>query len=239
MAKIILSLDGMTLKDIPLTKERTTIGRRPHNDLVIDNLAVSGEHAVIVQVMNDAILEDLGSTNGTIVNGQSIKKHFLQHQDLIELGKYQLTFIADTKPAQETADYEKTMVIRPGAMPTYEPTTAAVAAAASSNPQTTAAAAPNVSVSPALTATRPAAVQLLNGANAGKELDLVKALTTIGRPGIQVAVLTKRPQGYFLTPVEGPHPTINGVAIGAEPQILNDHDVIELSGIKLEFYFKA
>jgi hypothetical protein len=84
----------------------------------------------------------------------------------------------------------------------------------------------------------PAAVQLLNGGNAGKELELTKALTTIGRPGVQVAVITRRPQGYFITQVEGPHPTVNGTPIGAEPQLLKDHDVVELSGIKLEFYFK-
>src|SRR6185436_19926939 len=119
MAKLILSLDDLVLQEIPLTKERTTIGRKAHNDIQIDNLAVSGEHAVIVTIMNDCILEDLGSTNGTLVNGVLAKKHILQTNDLIELGKYKLKFLgiaaaAAPMPAPEPADYERTMVWRPG-----------------------------------------------------------------------------------------------------------------------------
>src|SRR5215213_3772881 len=115
MAKLILSMDGLVLKEIPLAKERTTIGRKPHNDIQIDNLAVSGEHAVIVTILNDSFLEDLGSTNGTVVNGNPIKKHFLQNNDVVELGKYKLKFIGEAAAAVpgEKADFEKTMVLRP------------------------------------------------------------------------------------------------------------------------------
>src|SRR3970040_1162403 len=95
MAKLILSMDGLVLKEIPLAKERTTIGRKPHNDIQIDNLAFSGEHAVIVTILNDSFLEDLGSTNGTLVNGNNVKKHFLQNNDIIELGKYKLKYVAE------------------------------------------------------------------------------------------------------------------------------------------------
>ncbi len=120
MAKLILSMDGLVLKEIPLTKERTTIGRKPHNDIQIDNLAVSGEHAVIVTILNDSFLEDLGSTNGTVVNGNPVKKHFLQNNDVIELGKYKLKFIGEVAPAAgagaDKADFEKTMVLRPSTM---------------------------------------------------------------------------------------------------------------------------
>src|SRR4249920_1349440 len=118
MAKLILSMDGLVLKEIPLTKERTTLGRKPHNDIQIDNLAVSGEHAVIVTILNDSFLEDLGSTNGTVVNGSPIKKHFLQNNDVVELGKYKLKFVGEAAPAAsgEKADFEKTMVLRPSAM---------------------------------------------------------------------------------------------------------------------------
>src|SRR5215218_3212042 len=118
MAKLILSMDGLVLKEIPLTKERTTIGRKPHNDIQIDNLAVSGEHAVIVTILNDSFLEDLGSTNGTVVNGNPVKKHFLQNNDVVELGKYKLKFVGDAAPTAtgEKADFEKTMVLRPSAM---------------------------------------------------------------------------------------------------------------------------
>src|SRR5690349_7535702 len=113
MAKLILSLDGMVIREYPLTKERTTIGRKPHNDIVIDNLAISGEHAMIMTILNDSFLEDLGSTNGTLVNGQPIKKHFLQNNDVVELGKYKLKYVTEATAAQASpADFEKTMVLR-------------------------------------------------------------------------------------------------------------------------------
>ena len=136
MAKLILSMDGLVLKEINLTKERTTIGRKPHNDVQIDNLAVSGEHAVIVTILEDSFLEDLGSTNGTVVNGQPIKKHFLQNNDVIELGKYKLKYVAEASAGQaQAADFEKTMVLRPGAakaMGVAQASPAAAAPAASS-----------------------------------------------------------------------------------------------------------
>src|SRR3990170_2753762 len=116
MAKLILSMDGLILKEYTLAKERTTIGRKPHNDIQIDNLAVSGEHAVVVSILNDSFLEDLGSTNGTLVNGQQIKKHFLQNNDIIELGKYKLKYLHEQTGQAKAADFEKTMVLRPGAM---------------------------------------------------------------------------------------------------------------------------
>jgi pSer/pThr/pTyr-binding forkhead associated (FHA) protein len=259
MAKLILSMDGLVLKEIPLTKERTTIGRKPHNDIQIDNLAVSGEHAVIVTILNDSFLEDLGSTNGTVVNGNQVKKHFLQNNDVVELGKYKLRFVGEAAPAQavEKADFEKTMVLRPSAMkstvdqaktmpgvagPGGAPT--AVAARAAAPQASTPAAAPAAASETASVPPKPAqplgAIQLLSGANAGKELELIKPLTTLGKPGVQVAVLTRRPQGYFITHVEGANrPVVNGQQIGPAPHALKDHDVVELAGVKMEFFLKA
>jgi pSer/pThr/pTyr-binding forkhead associated (FHA) protein len=261
MAKLILSMDGLVLKEIPLTKERTTIGRKPHNDIQIDNLAVSGEHAVIVTILNDSFLEDLGSTNGTVVNGNPIKKHFLQNNDVVELGKYKLKFVGETAPAGapgDKADFEKTMVLRPSAMRAAATagTQAAVAQRAAAVQQAAATAtAAGISdirdatktVPPAAPAAAPrpagpplGAIQLLSGANAGKELELTKPLTTLGKPGVQVAVLTRRPQGYFITHVEGAsRPNVNGQSIGPAPHALKDHDVIELAGVKMEFFLKA
>jgi len=279
MAKLILSMDGLVLKEIPLTKERTTIGRKPHNDIQIDNLAVSGEHAVIVTILNDSFLEDLGSTNGTVVNGNPIKKHFLQNNDVIELGKYKLKFIGDTAPAAagDKADFEKTMVLRPSAMKAAataaaEQAKAGAGGATGSGPgggaqaavaqraaavqqaaatATAAGIADKDAVKPAPAAAPAAApagkaghplgaIQLLSGANAGKELELTKPLTTLGKPGVQVAVLTRRPQGYFITHVEGANrPSVNGQSIGSAPHSLKDHDVIELAGVKMEFFLKA
>ncbi|MDA0224937.1 MAG: FHA domain-containing protein [Proteobacteria bacterium] len=264
MAKLILSMDGLVLKEIPLSKERTTIGRKPHNDIQIDNLAVSGEHAVIVTILNDSFLEDIGSTNGTVVNGNPIKKHFLQNNDVIELGKYKLKFIAEAgaQPAAAAADFEKTMVLRPAAMKAAaeqaramaaggaQPQVAAAARAAAVQQSAGAAASSGIAdkdaksapaaPAPAKASQPLGAIQILSGANAGKELELTKPLTTLGKPGVQVAVLTRRPQGYFITHVEGAnHPTVNGTAIGAAPHALKDHDVIELAGIKMEFFLKG
>lgn len=264
MAKLILSMDGLVLKEIPLTKERTTIGRKPHNDIQIDNLAVSGEHAVIVTILNDSFLEDLGSTNGTVVNGNAIKKHFLQNNDIIELGKYKLKFVGEAGVAAagaEKADFEKTMVLRPSAMKAAADQAKAMAAGAGGAQAAVAqraaavqqaasnAAAAGIADKDATRTVPPAprpggqplgAIQLLSGANAGKELELTKPLTTLGKPGVQVAVLTRRPQGYFITHVEGANrPTVNGQQIGPAPHALKDHDVVELAGVKMEFFLKA
>jgi len=243
MAKLILSLDGMVLREYPLSKERTTIGRKSHNDIVIDNLAVSGEHAMIMTILNDSFLEDLGSTNGTLVNGQPIKKHFLQNNDVVELGKYKLKYVTEPSQAVESADFEKTMVLRPNALRpppvAGEPATAAGEVGKALNdslaPQTTAPVQPVAA--PAFVA---GAIQILNGASAGRELELVKTLTTLGKPGVQVAVIAKRPQGYFITHVEGAQfPVLNGRVIDAQAQPLKDHDVIEIAGIKMEFFLKS
>ncbi len=255
MAKLILSMDGLVLKEINLTKERTTIGRKPHNDIQIDNLAVSGEHAVIVTILQDSFLEDLGSTNGTVVNGQSIKKHFLQNNDIIELGKYKLKYVNETPAGvAKAADFEKTMVLRPGAIkPAPGPAAAApahaspAAAPAGAKPfgdtvagQGPATTMPPVSAKPGGAPQKSAALQLLSGANAVREMDLTKPLTTLGKPGVQVAVITRRPQGFFITHVEGASfPVVNGKPLDAQAHALNDHDVIELAGVKMEFFIKA
>ena len=258
MAKLILSMDNLVLKEIALAKERTTIGRKPHNDIQIDNLAVSGEHAVIVTILQDSFLEDLGSTNGTVVNGQPIKKHFLQNSDIIELGKYKLKYVNEAVTGQaKAADFEKTMVLRPGSvkMATAAPVVSAPAGPAAAAPVAAAAVAKNLSdtvagqsataapVAPPKPAASPqknAALQLLSGANAGKELDLTKPLTTLGKPGVQVAVITRRPQGFFITHVEGASfPVVNGKTLDAQAHSLNDHDVIELAGVKMEFFLKT
>ncbi len=317
MAKLILSLDGMVLREYPLSKERTTIGRKSHNDIVIDNLAVSGEHAMIMTILNDSFLEDLGSTNGTLVNGQAVKKHFLQNNDVVELGKYKLKYVTEAVTQPAGADFEKTMVLRaPGggaakadgakpeaakteaaqaqAMEISQPmakafgdtvvnpemmqsqtksggtlreaarqavTTGGVAGPAAGAPVTAApaAAAPGAKAPHAATvveapgpaaasATQPGAVaaggaqgtiQILSGPSAGKELPLSKPLTTLGKPGVQVAVIAKRPQGYFLTHVEGASfPVVNGKQLDAQAHALGDHDVIELAGVKMEFFLK-
>ncbi len=269
MSKLILSIDGAILKEIPLTKERTTIGRKPHNDIQIDNLAISGEHAVIITIYNDSFLEDLNSTNGTFVNNQSIKKHFLQNGDVITLGKYSLKYVSDVVHSPRNDDFERTLIFRPGTVamaaamtPSVESYNAASAVtsveppAAPPAPNNEVMAQPVVApdpigyVTPApaastLAATEPVAplplgaIQILSGNNAGKELELTKSLTTLGKPKIQVAVIARLPQGYFITHVEGASfPAVNGTPIGAKAQPLRDYDVIDLAGIKMTFFLK-
>ena len=267
MAKLILSVDGQVLKEYTLSKERTLIGRKPHNDIQIDNLAVSGEHAAIITILNDSFIEDLGSTNGTMVNGKPIKKHFLQNNDVVEIGKHKLKYFNDAPAAATAADFEKTMIIRNPAKaaptpaageksmgdtqtnlkalaaegtktvpPAPPPQASAAPARPAPAPEPAPAAAP---AAPAAGALREAAIQVLSGAAAGRTLDLTKNLTTIGKPGLQVAVITKRPNGYFITHVEGAtYPTLNGTSLGGQAHALNDHDLIEIAGVKMEFFYK-
>lgn len=249
MAKLILSLEGQVIREIELNKERMTIGRKPHNDVQIENLAVSGEHAAITTILNDSFLEDLDSTNGTLVNGAPVKKHVLQHGDAIEIGKFRLEYV-NPQASQEAPDFERTMVLRaPVGMPAAAPAEAPAEftrtainkqplqmeppAPASEPPQ-----APKAPP-PAAAEVRPAAIQVLSGPNAGKELELTKSLTSLGKPGVQVAVIAKRPHGYFITHVQGDtFPVVNGKTLDAQPTHLNDHDIIELAGIKMEFFLK-
>jgi predicted component of type VI protein secretion system len=277
MAKFIVSLDGQLVKEYEINKERLTIGRKPHNDIQIDNLAVSGEHAMIMTILNDSFLEDLGSTNGTLVNGQPVKKHFLQNSDVIEIGKYKLKYVNEQPSKMNQQEFEKTMVLRtpPADAPkqkspsdtqstphfvatNVEPAgraaTSPAAAAIAQAPQTSQAtqtsqapqapqAAPAATAQPAGQPAQAAAVgtiQILSGPNAGKELPLAKSLTTVGKPGVQVAVIAKRPQGYFITHVEGASfPTVNGKPLDAQARQLQDHDIIELAGVKMEFFVKS
>jgi pSer/pThr/pTyr-binding forkhead associated (FHA) protein len=222
MARLVLSLDGVVLREINLSKERTTVGRRSHNDVVIDNLAVSGEHAVIFASGGDSYLEDLGSTNGTTVNGQPIKKHLLQSGDMIEIGKYRLRFLADGATGGEgDVDIDTSQPLR---REFYGP-----------GPATIQVRQPGTLPADG-TQGGAALIKILSGANAGRELALVKALTTIGRPGHQVAVITRRPTGYFIAHVEGEvFPAVNGANLGSAAHPLRDKDVIELAGVKMEF----
>ena len=114
MARLILSLDNQVLAEYNMSKERYTIGRLPDNDVRIDNPAVSGHHSLIINILNDSFLEDLNSTNGTYVNGKLIKKHALQHGDVITIGHHQLRFSDQHASDTEQDEFEKTMVIPTG-----------------------------------------------------------------------------------------------------------------------------
>jgi pSer/pThr/pTyr-binding forkhead associated (FHA) protein len=241
MAKLVLSLNGVVQGEYQLDKERLSIGRKADNDIPIDNLAVSGKHALVITILDDSFLEDLGSTNGSYVNGKLIKKHALKDGDVIAIGKHEMKYVNELATADDD-EFEKTMIIKPGS--------ASAAVAAAQAAEKAVASAQPAAASP--TPTAPPAgggggsgmplgrLTVLNGPIAGKELELTKALITLGKPGTQVAVISRRPQGYFLTHIESDgdgkrYPTVNGEPIGPKAYQLKDSDLIELAGIKMEF----
>lgn len=276
MARLILSLDGQVLAEYNMNKERYTIGRLPDNDVRIDSPAISGHHSLIINILNDSFLEDLNSTNGTYVNGKLIKKHALQHSDVITVGHHQLRFMETQVNDAAQDEFEKTMVITPGSAMANQAAKRASAAAVSTPPPpvvappppvakpvakpvkaTPAAVSPKVAAAMAATAAVPphtdtltgidppvalqkAKLQVLSGAFAGRELDLNKALTTLGRPGVQVAAISRRADGFFIIHVDSgkadDYPLVNGTAIGQQARKLANNDVIQLAGVKMGFF---
>ena len=224
MPKMIVSIDGVVIKEVQLTKDRTTLGRRPYNDIVIDNLAVSGEHAVLQLTGNEVYLEDLNSTNGTYVNGKAVKKQLLQNNDTVEIGKYKIKFINEAPGAT----FDKTVIMKPGALPPLPPRAPAPVAGEATAAGATATATATAAVN--------ASIKVLSGAAAGREVPLVKVVTTIGKPGVAVAAITRRAHGFVVAHVEGSNkPTLNGAAIGPEPVTLKNGDMLELAGTQMQF----
>lgn len=233
MGKLVVSLDGVVIKEVQITKDKTTLGRRPYNDIVIDNLAVSGEHAVLQMVGADVFIEDLNSTNGTYINGKAVKKQLLSHNDTVEIGKYKIKYLID-----ESSDYERTMIVRPGS----NAMAASAPAHPSLRPQPGFAGNPVVgapAASPPGASAQTALIKVLNGVAAGREVVLSKVVTTVGKPGVQVASITRRPTGYNLAHVEGAsRPHINGVGLVGDSVPLRNGDVIELAGTQMQFIFR-
>jgi pSer/pThr/pTyr-binding forkhead associated (FHA) protein len=236
MARLMLSLDGQVLAEYNMNKERYTIGRLPDNDIRIDNPAVSGHHSLIINILNDSFLEDLNSTNGTYVNGKLIKKHAMQHGDVITVGHHQLRFVDNQDGEAEQDEFEKTMVITPSSQ--GEERIRRVGQAVDQAAKAVAAKRPPNTDN--MTALPKAKLQVLSGAFAGRELELTKALTTLGRPGVQVAAITRRAEGYFIVHVdsgkENDFPLVNGLPIGPQARRLNDNDVVQLAGVKMGFF---
>ncbi len=192
MAKLIVSIDGVVIREVELSKERTSIGRRPYNDVVIDNLAVSGEHAALVRKDGGYFIEDLNSTNGSYLNGKALKFERVSNGDVVEIGKYRIKFLAeegDTQPAGMDAG-----------------------------------------------AVGSAYVRVVSGSAAGRDVMLTKVVTTIGKPGVAVAAITKRMSGYVIAHVDGQSQTLlNGEALGQAPVPLESGDQLELAGTKMQF----
>lgn len=225
MGKLVITDNNGNTTEFTLDQERVTIGRQPSNDIVLNDKAVSGRHAAIVTILDDSFLEDLDSTNGTQVNGQPVTKHPLVHGDVISMGRHTARYFSGEV---SEADLDKTMILRPGA---------ATPAARPAPPPP--AAAPRPVLSPSLTA-KPVLgkLRVTSGPNAGKELELSKPLTTIGKPGVQVAAITRRAEGYYIVQVDGGGGRklrINDLEVDGQPRKLADRDGIELAGTRMEF----
>jgi len=198
MPRLIVSIDNAVVKEVALAKARTTLGRRPYNDIVFDNLAVSGEHAVLIAEDDGVSIEDLGSTNGTRVNGEAVRRRLLQDADIITIGKYTVTFIAELPQAERApaAEPEDLGLQEPG----------------------------------------PALIKVISGRAAGREMALTKAVTTLGKPGVAVAAITRRPTGFVLHHVEGSdRAAVNGAPVGPDAVSLRDGDTIALAGTTMQF----
>lgn len=260
MARLMLYLNDQFLHDIPLTRETVTIGRKPDNDARLDHHAVSGYHAQVITLLNDSLVEDLESTNGTRVNEIPVRKRALREGDEIGIHHYRLVYtrLSDAAQPAEPGPMERTVIIRTDSIGLpNDPADAKLEHAVQQLDRELSGAAP--ATPPARAPSRPAAssartgrpapqkngarqaarLQLLTGPNAGRSLELVKPLTTLGRPGVQVAAISRRPQGYVIIHVDGgasgESPTVNGQHIGRESRGLADGDVIHIAGVRMEF----
>ena len=214
MPQLIASVEGVEIKHLHLQKDRTTLGRKPHNDIVFDNLVVSGEHCVFeLRGIADVYIEDLHSTNGTYINGHMIKsRQLLKDRDTIAIGKFRIQFLtASEHERQPHHAHEETMAMSLEALG-FAGTTGVMQAS----------------------------LKVLAGSSAGLEVPVVKAVTTFGQPGVAVVAISHRRDGYYVAHMEGDKPsTLNGMPIGVEAISLSDHDVLELAGTAMEFLLKG
>lgn len=231
MSKLIVTDGSGTTKEYPLDKERVTIGRHADNDIPLNDKAVSGHHAVIITILQDSFLEDLDSTNGTNVNGKQVAKHPLSNGDVISIGRNTLKYEGEAGGGED--DFEKTMILKPGQFgAAFDSQVSKAVQAPAPMP---APAAPAAAAKPVM-----GKLRVASGPNAGKELELSKALTTIGKPGVQVAAITRRADGYYIVHVGGSQagagkPRVNGAEIDNQARKLNANDRIDLAGTTMTF----
>jgi len=221
MAKLVLSSGGSVVFQCFIDQERLGVGRDPTNQIVIDDPSVSREHAAIMAVGNDHILEDLASANGTFVNGTRMPRRILQHGDVVEFGAFNLRYL-NAKTATDV-ELDRTMLIE------------GIAEAQAGLP-----ADGEALPVPRTRATRinfpNGRVHMVSGPRAGTTIALDRVVAAFGKPGHRSAVLVRRPHGYFLAHVEGRRaPRVNGQPAGKEARRVNDGDVIEVADEKFQF----
>lgn len=250
MSKLIVhDQNGNILKERQLDRERIKIGRRADSDLQLDHLSVSGEHAQITNIRNDSFLQDLGSTNGVRVNGRLVKNHHLQDGDEINIAAFNLKFQFEPWVMPESS--WATTIAKTAKLTSMQAATRAEEtlfevgrddSLGLSRELLSLRMAPHTQgeeIEAAGADTGAGVLRLMGGRAAGKQMELDKPVVTLGKPGIQTAVIAKRSAGYFLTYVEGAsYPLVNGEEVGATPCHLQDHDIVEVAGTRLEFFYK-
>ncbi len=221
MSKLILTLDGAVIREYPIEKDSLSIGRKHGNDIQLNDLTVSGRHALIVSMGEHIYVDDLGSTNGTLMNGARISKTLLKHGDVIQLGNYQFTFYDDTE-----TEYEPTMFIQAEIEETQIIDTH------------------NNAANNEIKGERLAGVKIINGPLAKKTLELRKPFNTIGFNGIKMAVISRATDHYTISALkssklrrENDAPMLNGKMISTKSIRLKEKDIIELAGTKMEFFY--
>lgn len=192
MAKLVISQDGVVIREVALDRDHISLGRRPYNHIVINNSAVSGDHAIFQYVDGNFYVEDMNSTNGTAVNGIKVKRQVLHHGDTVAVARYRLQFSdpPDEPPAPQ----------------------------------------------PFITGVLSSVIRVMSGASAGRVVTLGKPVTTLGKPGVAVASITRQAENFVLRYIEGASPLIcNGNVLTSRELILMDGDLIELAGVQMRF----
>jgi hypothetical protein len=234
MAKLVIKLNDEVQDHVEIRQGDMKIGRKPGCDVVLDNLAVSGEHANIFTIGEDSFIQDLNSTNGTFINNKRITKHHLRNGDQVVIGKHTLVFLTERAPQMErpTEEFAKTVIINPTrSEPPAAPKKAPPAPPA---PRAAAPAAPAAHPAPTH-----ASLVIVSGSNNGKRIDLVKEVTSLGRTGKRAATIVHTDDGYQLKSGDAEMPAkLNGRPVDSTGTKLHNGDIIEVAGTRLQFYLK-
>ena len=234
MAKLILKFNDAVIDQIEVKPGDMAIGRRPGSDVLLDNLAVSGNHANIFTVGEDSFIQDLDSTNGTFINNKKITKHHLKNGDIILIGKHSIIYTND-KVEKSADNFAKTVIINPAGKAAGDAQKPNVTAGLDKKPADTA--------KPVETAsgvdTRQGAIFILSGANSGKRIELTAPVTNLGKTGKPAGTITRKQNSYILSAAkDGEVPKLNGKRVPAQGEELKNGDIIEVGDSRLQFYFK-
>lgn len=230
MAKIHIKFKDAVIREVPLTQDPLTIGRKAGNDIVIDNQAISGSHARIFQEDQTYFIEDLNSLNGTFLNGQKVSKYALKQGDIILIGNHTIEFMSDkppeadaAKPAIRGRSMNETMVLSPSDQKKILASTEKVEVLGG--------------------------FIIVGGSTDKKDYLLRDRITTIGKDGAALirmkgffapkvaALVNRRKEGYFINPSSGKDLKINDQKV-AQRYDLKDGDIVEIGDLKMQFYIK-